>query len=78
MAVVLSFMVRRRGAKGQLFTWGNGWFLMRDKFARCLRVALEGTGYPASRFAGHSFRIGTATTAGRSGVSESLIKTLGR
>lgn len=39
---------------------------------------MEETGYPASRFAGHSFRIGAATTTGRCGVPESLIKTLGR
>ena len=43
-----------------------------------MRAALEKAGYPASKYAGHSFKIGAATTVGRCGIPESLIKTLGR
>lgn len=78
VAAVLGFMAARGGSKGPLFMWKDGQFLTRDKFVKCMRAALEEAGYPASKYAGHSFRIGAATTAGRCGIPESLIKTLGR
>ena len=43
-----------------------------------LRIALGEARYLADKFAGHSFQIGATTTAGRCGIQESLIKTLGR
>ena len=78
VAAVLSFMVARRNSGGPLFTWRNGCFSTRDKFVKCLRTALGEAGYLADKFAGHSFRIGAATTARRCGIQESLIKALGR
>ena len=79
VAAVLSFMVVRGNSGGLLlFTWKNGHFLTRDKFVKCLETALGEAEYLADKFAGHSFWIGVATTAGRCGIQESLIKTLGR
>ena len=43
-----------------------------------VRAALSALGFPAKSYAGHSFRIGAATTAAQRGVQDSLIKTLGR
>ena len=61
-----------------LFTWRDGRFLTQGKFVKCMWAALEKAGYPARKYTGHSFRIGMATTAGRCGIPESLIKTMGR
>ena len=45
---------------------------------RGVRSALELGGIAASRYSGHSFRIGAATSAAMAGVSDAMIKTLGR
>ena len=71
VAAVLSFMVARGNTRGPLFTWKNGLFLMRDKFVRCLRTALGEVGYPADKFAGHSFWIGGRPRQGDAGFRSS-------
>ena len=43
-----------------------------------IRSALSAAGYRRKDYAGHSFRIGAATTASRCGMQDSFIKTLGR
>ena len=78
VAAVLSFMAVRGSSRGPLFTWRYGHFLTRDKLVKCMQAALGKAGYPASKYVGHNFRIGAATTARRCGISESLIKTMGR
>lgn len=75
---VLNFMVARGGAPGPLFIWENGQYLTRERLVVELRAALMALGYPANDYAGHSFRIGAATTAAHRGIQDSLIKTLGR
>ena len=42
------------------------------------RSALSKAGVDPSKFCGHSFRIGAATTAAANGVEDAIIKTLGR
>ena len=71
VAAVVRFMVERVGT---LFTWSNGHYLTRDGFV----VEVSSMGIKAEEYAGHSFRIGAATTAAKRGVQYSLIKTLGR
>lgn len=78
VAAVLSFMVARGSAPGPLFTWEGGQFLTRERMVAELRSALRARGIQAKDYAGHSFRIGAATTAARRGIQDSLIKTLGR
>ena len=52
--------------------------LTREVFVAKVREALSEAGFDPLKFAGHSFRIGAASTAARRGVEDSLIKTLGR
>ncbi len=48
------------------------WFVNR------IREVLSAIGILAHQYAGHSFRIGAATTAAMAGISDSTIQTLGR
>jgi len=43
-----------------------------------LRESLTEAGVDPTKFAGHSFRIGAASTARANGVQDSMIQTLGR
>ena len=45
---------------------------------QAVRDALSCAGVDSSGYAGHSFRIGTATTAARHGILDAMIKMLGR
>ena len=65
--------LRLRGQKEDpLFMWKDGLPLQKPQFNK-LAVKL-----PAEKFAGHSFRIGAATTAASAGLEDSTIQTLGR
>ena len=75
---VLSYMVVRGNSPGPLFHWQNGSYLTREAFVISLQEALTSAGYPLEKYAGHSFRIGGATTAAKCGIPDSLIQTLGR
>ncbi len=78
VAAMLDYMVRRGQAPGPMFLFEDGRFLTRARLVSHLREALQAAGYAPERFAGHSFRIGAATTASLCGLQDSLIKTLGR
>ena len=43
-----------------------------------VRNGLHKAGIDESKYCGHSFRIGAATTAAKKGIEDSIIKTLGR
>ena len=78
VAAVLSYMVQRGTQAGPFFLFRDNKPLMRERFVVAVRKALTIAGYNASLYAGHSFRIGAATTAAQQGIQDSLIKTLGR
>ena len=78
VAAILDYMVRRGAGIGPFFTFADGSFLARDRFVRSVRAGLDLLGIDSSAYAGHSFRIGAATTAAQRGVQDALIKTLGR
>lgn len=78
VAANLSYMVQRGTASGPFFVFQDGRYLTRDRFVAEVRAALTSVGMDCSLYAGHSFRIGAATTAAQLGVQDSLIKTLGR
>ena len=78
VAATLSYMIQRGSSRGPLFVFENGKYLTRVRFVAAMREALKEAGFDPSRYAGHSFQIGAATTATQRGVQDSLIKTLGR
>ena len=78
VTAVLAYMVARGSSPGLLFTWEDKRFLTRESFVGAVRAALAEAGLVAKDYAGHSFRIGAATTAASRGLQDSLIKTLGR
>ena len=78
VAVNLSYMVQRGGKEGQFFLFDEGHGLTQERFVAEVRKALAVVGIDSSRYAGHSFRIGAATTAAQKGIEDFLIKTLGR
>ncbi|XP_063404691.1 uncharacterized protein LOC134688145 [Mytilus trossulus] len=61
-----------------LFIDESGKALEREFFISKLKHLLCICGYNPQSFNGHSFRIGAATTAGKSNIEDHLIKTLGR
>lgn len=61
-----------------LFVWQNGSPLARDHFVREVRSALRVANIDHELYAGHSFRIGAATSAALAGVPAHMIKALGR
>ena len=75
---LLAYLARRRFAPGPLFLFENGEALSRAALVDQVRRALTTAGIDATRFAGHSFRIGAVTTAAARGLYESIIQTLGR
>lgn len=52
--------------------------LTREKFISFMKELLSRLGYETSKFNGHSFRIGAATSAASSGVEDHVIQSLGR
>ena len=61
-----------------LFQWQDGTPQSKAKFVEAIRRALNTAQLPAKDYAGHSFRIGAATTAAMAELKDSAIQTLGR
>ena len=78
VAGVLAYMVLRGSGPGPLFRFNDGRPLTRQRLVAAVRAALAESGREPRDYAGHSFRIGAATTAAACGLSAELIKTLGR
>ena len=56
----------------------DGRLLTKDRFIKGVRDTLTQAGVEAKQYAGHSFRIGVATMAGKKGLPSEKIQTLGR
>ena len=78
VSAVLAYLAIRPRLHGPLFLFKDGSTLSKQRLVQALHQALSLAGIDDSRYSGHSFRIGAATTAARAGVSDSLIQTLGR
>ena len=77
LTAVMHYMTIRDSTTGLFFVFKNGIPLTKSAFTAKIREALQILGFPEENFAGHSFRIGAATTASRQG-SKILIRTMGR
>ena len=77
VAAMLGYLVQRGSAPSPLFMFDDGRLLTRDRFVSAMRTALTNGDIDPSQYAGHSFRVGAATTAALQGLQDSLIKTLG-
>ena len=80
VSAVLTYLVKRRGhsQNGPLFIREDGSPLSKVALVGWLRTTLTAAGMDASRFSGHSFRIGAASTAAARGIADSTIQSLGR
>ena len=78
VVAILNYLVVRGVTPGPLFLYRDGRFLTRQRFVVAVRGALQEAGIDQSKYCGHSFRIGAATTAASRGMEDSIIKTLGR
>ncbi len=70
--------MRRGTSDSPLFRFEDGRYLTRELFVAAVRESLVRAGVDPLRYAGHSFRIGAATTAAEQGIQDSLLKALGR
>lgn len=78
VAAVAAYMAVRGMKPGPFFKFKDGKPLSRESLVKRIREALAASGFDATQYSGHSFRIGAATTAAAVGIEDSLIKTLGR
>ena len=78
VTAVLNHLIQTPAKEGPLFRFQDGRFLTRQRLVGAVREALEAAGVDQSKYSGHSFRIGAATTAAARGMEDSIIKTLGR
>ena len=76
VAALGNFLALRGPSPGPLFCFANGRPLTRQRLSSMVQSILHSAGYHGS-YSGHSFWIGTATTAAARGVPNHLIKTLG-
>ena len=78
VAAILGYIAVRGRDQGPFFKLKNGNPLTKPLFSKHVRSALQELGLPYQDFAGHSFRIGAATTAAKAGIEDSTIQILGR
>ena len=78
VSAVLAYLSLRPATPGPLFSLQSGMPLSRQYLVTAIRRALSLAGMDTAQFHGHSFHIGTATTAAQVGLPDSTIQLLGR
>ena len=78
VSALLKYLIVRGTAPGLLFHFQDNAPLTKSKFTAKFRELLLLAGMDPKHYAGHSFRIGAASTAAAKGIEDSLIQTLGR
>ena len=68
IVALLDYLARWGDKPGALFQWQDGTPLSKTRFVEAVRKALTAAHLPAQDYAGHSFRIGAATTAAMAGL----------
>ena len=74
---VTTYVAMRGTSSGPFFRWQEGAPLTKAQFVDKVRETMLQAGIPTEGYCGHSFRIGAATEAARSGVPDSTIQSLG-
>lgn len=74
----MAYLAKRGNAPGFLSKFESGKPLTKAKFVASVKEALASAGVDSYKYAGHSFRIGAATTAHLRGIDDAIIKMLGR
>ena len=78
VTALVAYLARWGNGPGFLFQFRDGKLLTKSRFVEAVREALGVAGLDPRAYAGHSFRIGAATTARACGLSDSTIQMLGR
>ena len=78
VTAILKYIAVRGPSPGVFFRRSATQPALKPWFIEQLREVLTAVGLPRQQYAGHSFRIGAATTAAIAGVEDSTIQTLGR
>ncbi|KAK2547343.1 Protein STPG4 [Acropora cervicornis] len=73
----MAYLRLQGSSKGPLFIDSTGQPLTRVHSSSFLQSTMAAAGIPG-QFSGHSFHIGTATTAAQPGIPDHLIKTMGK
>ena len=78
MEAVCHYLRTRGTNHGPFFVGRDRQVMTKVWFVQQVRDVLQSLGFPAHQYAGHSFRIGAATSAALAGMEDSMIQTLGR
>ena len=78
ISAMQKYLQARDTSSGPLFIYSSGTPLTKTALVSETRALLSRSGFNASHYAGHSYRIGAATTAASAGLPAWLIKTMGR
>jgi len=78
VTAVVQYIATRGSRPGIFFQRPDAKVVTKAWFTEQLRSVLSALGLPQQLYAGHSFRIGAATTAAMAGVEDATIQTLGR
>ena len=78
ITAMMAYLPIRGGSEGPLFRFKSGQPLTHERFVAKVRDVLSSSGIYRTKYAGHSFRIGAATTATQCSIADSIIQLLGR
>ena len=78
VAALTAYLAVRGGGPGPFFRTEEGRPLTRGMFVAQVKRVLTQAGIDATKYSGHSFRIGAASTAAERRIEDSTIRTLGR